>query len=199
MLRLGLTGGIGSGKSTVANMLRARGATVVDADAISRQTTQAGGAAMPAIHAQFGAAFVTEAGSLDRDRMREASFSDPAARKRLEAIVHPLVAQETARQEADALQSGAACVVFDIPLLVESRRWRQRVDHVLVVDCPTEVQVRRVVARNALSEEAVLRIIASQATRAQRVAAADTVLFNGADGLERLAQHVAQFAKRFGL
>jgi dephospho-CoA kinase len=199
MLRLGLTGGIGSGKSTVADMLRTHGATVVDADAISRQLTQAEGAAIPAIRAQFGPEFVAADGALDRNRMREASFSDPVARRRLEAIIHPLVALETTRQEDAAVQAGAACVLFDIPLLVESRRWRQRVDHVLVVDCPPQVQIRRVVARSALNEEAVQRIIASQATRVQRVSAADTVLFNGDDGLALLARQVARLAKRFGL
>lgn len=199
MWRLGLTGGIGSGKSTVATMLRARGAIVVDADAISRAVTQAGGAAIPAIRAQFGEDFVTADGALDRDRMRAASFSDPAARRRLEAIVHPLVGEETARQEAAAVRAGAHCVVFDIPLLVESRRWRQRVDHVLVVDCPAEVQIRRVVARSALEPQAVQRIIDSQAPRVLRAAAADTVLFNGGDTLEPLEREVALLAQRFGL
>ena len=199
MWRLGLTGGIGSGKSTVASMLRAFGAAVVDADAISRAVTQVGGAAIPAIRAQFGDAFVTADGALDRDRMRAASFSDPAARRRLESIVHPLVGEETARQEAVAVHAGVGCVVFDIPLLVESRRWRQRVDHVVVVDCPPEVQIRRVVARNGLEPLAVQRIIDAQAPRTLRLAAADTVLFNGGDTLEALERHVGRVAQRFGL
>ncbi len=199
MLRLGLTGGIGSGKSTVGAMLQGHGAVLIDADAISRQVTLPGGAAIAAIRARFGADFITAEGAMDRDRMRQASFSDPAARKLLESIVHPLVGEESARQEAAAVAAQARCIVFDIPLLVESRRWRQRVDHVLVVDCPSEIQVQRVIARSALQPDAVRGIIAAQATRSQRVAAADTVLFNGGNTLEWLAQQVARIAARFGL
>ncbi len=199
MLRLGLTGGIGSGKSTVAGMLQSHGAVLIDADAISRRLTLPGGAAIAGIQAQFGPTFITSDGALDRDRMRQASFSDPGARKLLEAIIHPLVGEESTRQEAAAVATQAACIVFDIPLLVESRRWRQRVDHVLVVDCPAEVQVNRVTARSALAPEAVRSIIAAQATREQRVAAADTVIFNGGASLEWLAQQVARVAQRFGL
>jgi dephospho-CoA kinase len=150
MVRVGLTGGIGSGKSTVAGMLAALGAAVIDADAISRSVTAAGGSAIPALQAEFGPAFITRDGALDRDRMREATYADPGVRKRLEGIVHPLVGAESARQETLAESSGTRCIVFDIPLLVESRRWRQRVDLVLVIDCPAELQVERVVRRSAL-------------------------------------------------
>ena len=148
MLRLGLTGGIGSGKSTVAEFFTQHRAVVIDADAISRATTASGGLAIAPIAAAFGADFITADGALDRARMRQASFSDPAARATLESIVHPLVAQESALREQNALDAGAPCIVFDVPLLVESRRWRQRVDLVLVVDCLVEVQISRVMARS---------------------------------------------------
>ncbi len=148
LFRLGLTGGIGSGKSTVANLLAARGAAVVDADAIARAVTAPHGSAMPAIAKTFGNDFVDADGALNRDRMRDLAFSDPDAKKRLEAIVHPLVSQETQRQTEAAIHSGHSCVVFDVPLLVESGRWRQQVDRVLVVDCTRETQIARVMGCN---------------------------------------------------
>src|SRR3990167_6059018 len=126
-MRVGLTGGIGSGKSTVLQMLAQLGAAVIDADAISRATTAAGGAAIPAIAQRFGREFITPQGALDRDRMRERAYADPAARKQLEEIIHPLVGQESERQVQAALAAGVKCIVFDIPLLVESGRWRARV------------------------------------------------------------------------
>jgi dephospho-CoA kinase len=175
---LGLTGGIGSGKSTVARQLQALGAVVIDADAIARSVTAPGGAAMPAIQATFGPDFVSADGALNRDHMRQRVFSDPQAKHRLEAIVHPLVGEETARQVRAALALRAQIIVFDVPLLVESAHWRDRVDRILVVDCLPATQVRRVVARNGLAPEAVERIIAAQATREQRRAIADWVIFN---------------------
>lgn len=199
MLRLGLTGGIGSGKSTVAGMFALLGAVVIDADAISRATTAAGGPAIQPIAEAFGADFIAADGALDRARMRQASFSDPAARARLESIIHPLVGQETARREEAAEAAGAACVVFDIPLLVESRRWRQRVDRVLVVDCVPELQVSRVMARSGLTRDDVGKIIASQVSRLDRLRAADIVLFNGGPSREQLAHEVKQLARRLGL
>jgi len=199
MVRAGLTGGIGSGKSTVAEMLAGHGAVVIDADAISRTVTARGGSAIAALAAAFGSEFITTNGALDRDLMRQASYADVNARKRLEAIVHPLVGAESARQEAVAIAAGARCIVFDIPLLVESRRWRQRVDRVLVVDCLPEVQVARVVRRSALDVDTVRKIIASQASRAQRLAAADLVVSNSGDSREALAAEVDQVAACFGL
>jgi dephospho-CoA kinase len=199
MVRLGLTGGIGSGKSTVAAMLSACGAQVIDADAISRATTAAGGQAIEAIARAFGPRFITAEGALDRERMRDATFSDSDVRTRLEAIIHPLVGQETARQEAAAAATGTALLVFDVPLLVESRRWRQRVDSVLVVDCPPEVQLARVQARSGLAPDAIHRIIESQAPRELRLRAADLVIFNGRDSLTSLSGEVAILAARFGL
>lgn len=199
MLRLGLTGGIGSGKSTVAALFQTRGAVVIDADAISRQVTASGGSAIAPIARRFGPEYIACDGALDRTRMREASFSDAQARARLEAIIHPLVAQESTRLEAEAIAADAQCIVFDIPLLVESRRWRQRVDLVLVVDCPHAVQIERVMARSALSRVDVEKIIASQAPRHMRLRAADIVIFNGDVSLEQVAAQVKQLAARFGL
>jgi dephospho-CoA kinase len=196
---IGLTGGIGSGKSTVLAMLQARGAAVIDADAISRATTAAGGAAIPAIAQRFGADFVTAVGALDRDRMREHAYAQPQARRELEAIIHPLVGEEIAQQVAQAEAAGARCIVYDIPLLVESGRWRQRVQRVLVVDCEPETQVARVVARSALQPDAVRAIIAAQAPRALRLAAADIVICNEGLSLEALRHEVEQAAQSFGL
>lgn len=198
--RLGLTGGIGSGKSTVAALLAGHGAAIIDADAIARRVTLAGGAAIAQIAQAFGADFITADGAMDRDRMRALAYQDPDAKRRLEAIVHPLVGQETARQAEAAQAAGKRCVVFDIPLLVESRHWRARVDQVLVVDCPREAQVQRVMARNGWQAPAVEAVIAAQAPRQLRLACADAVLFNGpAVSLAQLAAEVLQLAGRFGL
>ena len=177
-LRIGLTGGIGSGKSTVATALAALGASIVDTDAIARSLTQPGGAAIAAIAAQFGAEFVDASGALDRSRMRELAFADPAARQRLEAILHPLIRAETARQ-AEAAQGTA--IVFDVPLLIESGRWREQVERVLVVDCREATQVERVMARSGWTREAVQAVLAQQASRRSRRAGADAVIHN--DGL----------------
>jgi dephospho-CoA kinase len=198
-MRVGLTGGIGSGKSTVLHMLQALGAGAVDADAISRATTASGGSAIPAIAARFGADFITPDGALDRDRMRDRVYQDPSSRRELEAIIHPLVGAEAARQAAAARAAGARCVVFDIPLLVESGRWRALVDRVLVVDCLPQTQVARVAARSGLSEAQVLAIIAAQAPRERRLAAADSVIHNEGLTLEQLRSQVAQVARGLGL
>ncbi|ABM36088.1 dephospho-CoA kinase [Polaromonas naphthalenivorans] len=197
--RIGLTGGIGSGKSTVAGMLVARGAALVDADAISRQLTAPGGAAIGELRSQFGPQAITAEGAMDRDRMRQLAFSDPAIKVQLEAIIHPLVSQESIRQAHAAVQAGRACILFDIPLLVESGRWRQQLDRVLVVDCTQETQIARVMARNAFAREVVERIIAGQASRAQRLAAADSCICNEDLSLQALERLVCQLASRFGL
>jgi dephospho-CoA kinase len=173
--RIGLTGGIGSGKSTVAAFWVEAGATLVDTDAIARALTLPGGAALPAIAAQFGAEMIGADGGLDRARMREFAFQDPRARQRLEAILHPLIgAQAMAAGEA----ASTALVVFDVPLLVESGRWRERVERVLVVDCEENTQIERVVQRSQWSRESVQAVIDQQASRAQRRAAADAVIYN---------------------
>ncbi|MBC7682970.1 MAG: dephospho-CoA kinase [Ferruginibacter sp.] len=198
-LRLGLTGGIGSGKSTVAHMLLALGATVIDADAISRRTTAPLGAAIPAIRADFGSDFITADGAMDRERMRALIFTDPGAKKRLETIIHPLVGQEIEAQFQRAQAGGAHCVVFDIPLLVESGHWQDRLDKILVVDCQVETQVSRVMARSNIGEAAVRSMIAAQASREQRQKAADVTIFNDGLTLAQLRLEVKKIAPLFGL
>ncbi len=198
-LRLGLTGGIGSGKSTVAALLAQMGAAVLDADAISRALTAPQGLAIDAILLVFGAEFITPTGALDRERMRALVFADPGAKQRLEAIIHPLVGQETSRQVLVAQRSGKHCLVFDVPLLVESGHWRQKLDQVLVVDCLPETQISRVMARSAFSRETVLAIMASQASRSARLQAADAVIFNDTLTLDDLADEVRALAPAFGL
>lgn len=189
-LHLGLTGGIGSGKSTVASLLQALGAAVIDADAIARSVTAPQGAAMPEIARQFGDAFVQADGALDRARMRALVFADPSAKQRLEGIVHPCVGEETRRQTQVALQQGHALLVFDVPLLVESNRWRQQVQRVLVIDCEPATQIQRVVARSGLAADEVARIIAAQSPRAVRLAAADWVIYNEGLDLPALRKEV---------
>lgn len=198
--RLGLTGGIGSGKSTVASMLAAKGAAVIDADAISRSLTAPGGRAMAAIAQTFGPHMIDPQGAMDRQAMREAVFQDPQAKQKLEAIIHPLVSQITAEQAQAAVQSGHRVLVFDVPLLVESgERWRKQVDRVIVVDCDAETQRQRVMARSGLAAEEIDRIIALQASRAQRLACADLVILNQGLSLSQLESKVAQVAADFGL
>lgn len=197
--RLGLTGGIGSGKSTVAGLLASHGAVVIDADAISRQTTARDGAAIAAIREVFGPDFISAEGALHRERMRELVFRQPSARQQLESIIHPLVRQETQRQLQAARDAGRRCIVFDVPLLVESGQWRHRLDQVLVVDCRPELQIERVMRRSGLARPAVEQILASQASRIERLHAADIVLYNDGLSLDELAREVAQMAQRFGL
>jgi len=185
-LRIGLTGGIGSGKSTVAGALERLGACVVDTDAIARELTAPSGAAIAAIGATFGAAFIDAAGALDRAKMRTLAFGDPGARQRLEAILHPLIGAEATRRAEAATDT----VVFDVPLLVESGRWRARVDRVLVVDCSEATQVARVAARPGWTREAALAVIAQQASRVARRASADAVLFNDGVSLQHLSNDI---------
>lgn len=186
-LRIGLTGGIGSGKSTVAAMLAAKGAAVIDTDAIARRLTLPGGRAIPAIKAEFGETFIDATGALDRERMRALAFADPQARRRLEVVLHPLIGLET---EREALASLAAVKIFDVPLLVESGRWRSQVDRVLVVDCSEDTQVQRVVERARWSADMVLAVIAHQAERTARLAVADAVIYNDGITFGQLAMHV---------
>ena len=201
--RIGLTGGIGSGKSTVARVLRQLGAAVVDADAISRQLTAVGGGAIAAISRQLGSDLIGPDGAMNRDAVRALVFREPGARLQLEAIVHPLINEETARQDAAAVASGKRCVVYDIPLLVESPRWRGRLDRVLVVDCLPSTQIDRVMARELArpgwSRSAVEQVMAVQASRAQRLAAADICVYNDGVSLDGLTQILGQMATGFGL
>ena len=187
MRRIGLTGGIGSGKSTVAAMLVARGSTLIDTDAIARSLAQPGGAAMATITAEFGPELVAADGGLDRERMRAMAFGDPQAKRRLEAILHPLIGQECERQAAAA---SGPLIVFDVPLLVESRRWRAIVERVLVVDASEAIQLQRVVARSGWKPEAVQAVIAQQASRPIRRAAADAVIYNENLSLAQLEDEV---------
>jgi len=198
-LTLGLTGGIGSGKSTVAQLLLARGAGLIDADAISRACTAAGGAAIPQIRAQFGDAFIGDDGAMARETMRQHVFAMPAAREQLQSIIHPLVGQQIAAEQQALTAAGRACIVFDIPLLVESAHWRKTLQRVLVIDCSAATQVQRVMARSGLDAAEVQRIIAAQASRERRLAAADMVLCNDGISLVDLAALVDQCASRFGL
>ena len=198
-LRLGLTGGIGSGKSTVAQLLGQLGAAIFDADAISRSVTASRGSAIGAIAAEFGPEFINADGALDRDRMRAMAYSDAKARKRLEAIVHPLIGREIERQSEAAIRNGHRCLVFDVPLLVESGHWRQKVDRVVVIDCTPAVQIERVMARSGLTRQEVEKIMESQAPRAIRLRAADAVVFNDQQNLDQLAHKVKHLGQRFGL
>ena len=196
MRRVGLTGGIGSGKSTVAKSLQACGATILDADHIARMSTQAGGAAMPDIRHHFGDAFIAADGSMDRDRMRAHVFAHPHAKQLLESIIHPRVHEELERL---VQTSTSDCVVFDVPLLVESDRWRPRLDTVLVVDCTQETQVVRVMTRNGWPRQQVESIIAQQSPRARRLASADSVIWNDGVDLPALQDLVLGMARRLGL
>jgi len=192
-LVVGLTGGIGSGKTTVANRFGALGVTLVDTDLIAHQLTGPGGAAMPAITAEFGPGVVAADGRLDRAAMRELAFTDPAARKRLEAILHPMIRDESERQLAAATSPYAILVV---PLLVEGGKPRARAQRVLVVDCRPETQIERVIKRNGLPREQIQAILAAQASREQRLAAADDVIDN--DGSpETLDERVRALHERY--
>ena len=198
-VRVGLTGGIGSGKSTVARILVNRGAILLDADQIAREMTQPGGLAMPSIVQTFGSEYMDASGALDRARMRNLAFSRPESRKQLEAILHPLVAQCTESRACAAEAAGRRLLVFDIPLLVESGHWPRQLDAVVVVDCRTETQIDRVMARNALDRKTIEGIIAAQSSRAVRRRAADAVLYNDQLSLEALQSQVDALATRFGL
>jgi dephospho-CoA kinase len=197
---VGLTGGIGSGKSTVAKLLQAQGAALIDADAISRSSTQAQGAAMPAIDKAFGAQMLAPDGSLNREAMRNLMLQDASAKARLEAIIHPLVGREMAAQQAKARQAGCRLAVLDIPLLVEgAARWRPQLDAVWVVDCLPTTQVQRVQQRSGWPLAQIEAVMVAQASRAQRLACADAVLFNEGLSLDELAQEVTFLARQFGL
>lgn len=172
---VGLTGGIGSGKSTVADLFVAEGAALVDTDAIAHQLTGPGGGAMPALLAAFGPTVADSTGALDRAVMRRRVFADPAARARLEGILHPLIRQLSAERVRAA---SAPYVILAVPLLVESGSYRERCDRIVVVDCPENVQIERVMARSGLAESDVRAIMMAQASRAERLAVADDVVLN---------------------
>ena len=175
---IGLTGGIGSGKSMVADLFAQLGASVIDTDAIAHSLTTPGGVAIPALREAFGDAYLTPEGALNRAAMRELVFSDVSARHQLESILHPMIGQQSMLA---ALAAVGDYLIFVVPLLVESGRWQERVDRVLVVDCPESLQVERVMRRNSLSAIQVQAIMASQASRSERLAAADDVIVNDKD------------------
>lgn len=185
---LGLTGGIGSGKSTVATLFAERGARIVDMDDIAHKLTVPGGKAMDLIRQAFGDAYVRADGSLDRARMRELVFHEQEARKKLESILHPMIHQKAWDQ---AIQLNGSYVVFVIPLLTEQPVWQKMASRILVVDCPEELQITRVMARSGMTREQVQSIMMTQATRAQRKAIADDVILND-NGVENLSAEVAR-------
>ncbi|HOM15097.1 MAG TPA: dephospho-CoA kinase [Rubrivivax sp.] len=185
-LCIGLTGGIGSGKSTVAALLVELGAVLVDTDAIAHALTAPGGAALPALQQTFGDDIVAADGAMDRARMRALAFADAGARRRLEAVLHPMIGAEAERRAALALTQP---VVFDVPLLSAGSAWRRRADRLLVVDCGEATQVQRVMQRSGWSAAQVRSVIAQQLPRAERRALADAVIHN--DGLSSAALHTA--------
>jgi dephospho-CoA kinase len=190
---VGLTGGIGSGKSAAASEFERLGAVLVDTDAIAHELTQPGGRAIPELERIFGPDVIGPSGAMDRKRMRERVFADPVARKALEALLHPLIREESRARIAAAQ---GPYVIHVVPLLIESADYRSRVDRVLVIDSPEELQVERVRARSGLSAEEVRTIIASQATRAARLAAADDVIENRGT-IDALRKQVAAFHQKY--
>lgn len=190
---VGLTGGIGSGKSAAAAEFARLGATVVDTDAIAHELTGPGGAAIPEVKRQFGSAFVDAAGAMNRKRMRDLVFSDPEEKQRLEAFLHPMIRAESARRIASAAGPYALHVV---PLLIESPGYRERVGRVLVVDCSEELQIARVRQRSGLPEGEIRSIIASQIQREKRLAAADDVIDNSGP-IAAMQQQVGQLHETY--
>lgn len=190
---VGLTGGIGSGKSAAAAEFERLGASVVDTDAIAHELTQVGGAAIPELEKRFGKTAIAESGAMDRKKMRHRVFADPQAKKALEALLHPLIREESQRRIASA---PGPYVIHVVPLLIESPDYRSRVDRVLVVDTPEELQVERVRLRSGLSADEVRAIVAAQATRAERLAAADDVIENRGT-IDALRAQVAALHRRY--
>ncbi|WP_269901191.1 dephospho-CoA kinase [Paenalcaligenes faecalis] len=190
MQKIGLTGGIGSGKSYVADLFQQWGATVVDTDVIAHQLTAPAGAAIEPIRQHFGDAFITEQGAMNRDRMRDLVFKHPLQRQDLQNILHPLIRDFTFRQVE---QAQGCYVVVVVPLLIESGSWASYVDRVCVVDCDEATQINRVVQRNGLTPEQIQRIMQAQATRQQRLAVADDVIVNDVNtSLEQLTIQAQQ-------
>lgn len=190
---IGLTGGIGSGKSTVAKALAELGAFVIDADQISHQLTAPKGAAIPAIRRAFGDDYVTAEGAMARDTMRTRISNDVHAKHTLEAILHPMIYEQAQRQAHLPKPAHVRCVVFEVPLLIESGRWRDQLDHILVIDCDPEVQIARVMPRNHLTREQVQAMMAMQAPRALRLRAGDTIIDNTHLTLAALRERLSLF------
>lgn len=193
---LGLTGGIGSGKTLVADELARLGAGVIDTDQLSVQLTQTGGAAIPALAQAFGAGVLTAEHALDRTRMRELVFSQPEVRKQLESLLHPMIL-ELAQRQCQALQAQVPYVVFVVPLLVETSHWLSRMHRVLVIDCSTDTQIRRVQARSGLNENQVRAIVAAQASRQQRLEAAHDVVVNEGEDRRPISQLIRRLHQHY--
>lgn len=193
MIRLGITGGIGSGKSTVAQCLqRFCQSVILDADAISRQSTAPGGLAIPALIRACGTALIAQDGGINRSAVRQRAFSDPTFRQTLETIIHPIVQAEMARIEMECMARSVPVLIYDIPLLVESGKWRAHLHQVLVVDCSEDTQVQRVQSRNQMQAKEIRAIIRAQATRTQRLACADLVVCNDGISLQELEKQCQQ-------
>ncbi|WP_424193937.1 dephospho-CoA kinase [Ampullimonas aquatilis] len=192
MLVVGLTGGIGSGKSTVANLFAAAGAGIVDADIIAHALTAPNGAAIPVIANIFGSHFIAADGAMDRTIMRDHIFNHADARKQLEGILHPLIRQQCKELALAAFAAGQPYVILVVPLLIESDHWRTAIQRVLVVDCAVTSQISRVMSRNGLTQAQVQAIIDVQASRTQRLDAADDVIVNesGSDDLPNVVKHL---------
>jgi dephospho-CoA kinase len=199
---IGLTGGIGSGKTAVSDMLRALGAGVIDADLISHQITAPGGEAIPLITEMFGVELIDPQGALNRPKMRALVFADPKARQSLEQITHTLIQQEAARQAFELTKSGVPYLVFVVPLLIESGLWIKLIDHLVVLDCPEETQIQRVMHRSNMTRAEVENILKAQTSRATRIAAANAVIDNqgSLDELKpkviKLHQEILEFQSR---
>jgi dephospho-CoA kinase len=198
---IGLTGGIGSGKTAVSDLLAKLGAGIIDTDLIARQITAPHGSAISQIEKQFGPDFIAADGALNRDKMRTLVFAKPEARKSLEAITHPLIRQETIKQALRLSSEGVSYLVFVVPLLIESGSWMELIDHLVVVDCPEETQVQRVMQRSNLPREEVERILKAQAGREERLKYADVVIENQGSlkdleiEVQNLHQKILQFQK----
>ncbi|MBU3540665.1 dephospho-CoA kinase [Polynucleobacter sp. UB-Tiil-W10] len=175
---VGLTGGIGSGKTAVSDLLAQLGAGIIDTDLIAHQITAPNGAAIPLIQERFGPEFIDSSGALDRTKMRSLVFADPEARKALETITHPLIREETIRQAMELINAKVPYLVFVVPLLIESGNWLSLLDDLVVVDCPEEVQIERVMHRSKLPRNEVERILKAQANRQERIAHANVVIEN---------------------
>ena len=194
---VGLTGGIGSGKSAAADAFARLGAGVVDTDAIAHELTGPGGPAIDEIRRLFGPDFISQSNALNRERMRELVFRDPAQKKRLEALLHPMIRAESGRRiRAFGGENPVPYVVHMVPLLIESPDYRERVQRVLVVDCPEPLQAERVRARSGLSGEQVAAIIKSQVSREKRLAAADDVIDNSGS-IDALQQQVKKLHEKY--
>jgi len=193
---LGLTGGIGSGKSAVAERFARHGAAIVDTDVIAHALTAPGGKALPALQAEFGAAILTREGALDRAALRRLVFADPAARTQLEAILHPMIRAEVDVQLGRLASADFCYGILVVPLLIETGAYRDQIQRTLVVDCPPDLQIARVMARSGLTREEVAAILAAQATRQQRLAVADDVVCNDV-GLAALDAAIATLHDKY--